>query len=226
MKNTRRTILTHAGLVALSCKVFPSTAQGLDEAAQKQAQQPIVKPFRTVDVPSDKAKVLIFFDFNCPFCAQHHASLMNWKNTAPASIKVIPVPVVNPADTGKFQSQAIAARCYYLAEQMVSGARLDAFTTAVYSMVAKGLTLSDPSTWLRSCQAADINVREFSRRAAAEDQALGIKYSLQKLADYRLRATPSIAIGGKFVLTPDDVFGDEAMFFNMLNGLTSRIISS
>lgn len=223
MNNFRRLIVTHIGLAAFSCQVIPSFAQVKGEASKEGMAS---RPYRVVDVPADKGSVLIFFDFSCQFCAKYHSSLMRWSKSVPSSIKVTPVPVVNSADHIKVAEQTIAARCYYLAASMIGGDRLDAFSNSVYESVGKGLSLRDSAIWTRACQAVQIDVKEFARRLVVENQENRIRYSAAMVLAYQLKATPSIGIGGKYVLTPDDVNGDSTMFFNILNGLTSKTILS
>lgn len=221
MNKVRRALLAHFAIAPLSCQVSSTLAQTID-APKSNA----VTPFRSVDVPEDGKRIFVFFDFSCPFCAKYHPNISSWARTVPPGLKVILVPVVNPSDKIRLQEQAIAARCYYTAASMISGSQLTGFTQSVYDSVARGSSLTSQSIWLSACGSARIDPKEFARRIAGNDQATAIRYSSQKVIEYKLKSTPSIAIGGRYVLTPDDVHGDESMFFNILNGLTSRVVTT
>jgi thiol:disulfide interchange protein DsbA len=47
----------------------------------------------------------------------------------------------------------------------------------------------------------------------------------RRLVAYRVGCTPSVAIGGRFVITPDNTNGDQAMFYQLANGMVSKAIA-
>lgn len=49
-----------------------------------------------------------------------------------------------------------------------------------------------------------------------------LRDAFDKLVSYRIDATPSIAIGGRYVITPDNTNGDQELFFKLANGMVSK----
>lgn len=196
--------------------------QAADSIQQNVASN--YKPFRIVNVPEDGQRVLVFFDFSCPFCAQYHEQLSRWSLTVPKSVKTLFVPVVNTAEVTKLSRQIVAANCYYSAFSIASQQQMIAFLSSVYESAQEGFNLMAPAPWAKAVKVAKIDPVKFQKTVAAQRFESQIQMSAWKVAQYALRATPSVSVGGKYVMTPDDVMGDMPMFFNILNGLTSEII--
>lgn len=193
-----------------------------DQSAAKSNEPE--RPFRSVNVPEDGRRVLFFFDFACPYCARFHEPLLNWAGTVPGSVQTMFVPVVNMADTARRREQLIAAKCFYAAHEIASKAQMGRFLASVYDQYQNAHTLASRPMWVAAVKAAGINLNSFSTELASDRGNAQIQYAARKLVQYAVRATPSVAVGGKYVMTPEDVQGDEAMFFNILNGLTSEIL--
>lgn len=182
------------------------------------------RPFRSVNVPEDGRRVIFFFDFACPYCARYHEPLMNWASTVPQGVQTMFVPVVNMADVARRRDQIIAAKCFYSAFQVATKEQMGRFLGSVYEQYQSTHSLASKPMWAKAVKAAGIDLRAFTTELSSDRSDFQIQYAARKAVQYALRATPSVAVGGKYVLTPEDVLGDEAMFFNILNGLTSEIL--
>jgi len=218
MINSRRN-LTQALALSMLSSSLPVFAQA--DAKSEEAKL----PFRNVHVPVDKAKILFFFDFSCKFCAVYHMPFLKWAATVPSGVLVTSIPVVNPHDQAKLKDQIIAARCYYAAAAIAKGNQLSVFITTVYDQIATGKEIHDRSVWVAAIQRSGIDSQRFGRGIKSNSHLLDIRFASDKVVAYDLRATPSVAIAGKHVVIPDDVNGDQQMFFNILNGLTSKSLS-
>lgn len=182
------------------------------------------RPFRVVTVPEDGRRVIFFFDFACPFCAKYSDPLLTWSVGVPKSVQTMFIPVVNMNDVARKNEQIIAAKCYYAAFQIASKGQMARFSNAVYAGYEESRSLISKPMWAKAIKAAGIDAKNFGEALKSSNNDLQIQYAARKTAQYSLRATPSVGVGGKYVLTPDDVLGDEVMFFNILNGLTSEIL--
>lgn len=217
----RRQFSNTFAFASLSCLVG-GHALAQSQAAPKKDNS--THPFRTVNVPEDGRRVLFFFDFACPFCANYHDPLWNFASTVPKGIQTMFVPVVNVADLARKQEQMIAAKCYYSASEVASKAQIARFSASIYDSYQQTHSLMDKEMWTKAVKVSGINMNKFVAAMKSDNSNFQIQYAARKTTQYALRATPSVGIGGKYVLTPDDVLGDQSMFFNILNGLTSEIL--
>jgi protein dithiol oxidoreductase (disulfide-forming) len=218
MDLSRRNVGKAIALGISSCLVHEVYAEASPDG------KPVPSPYRSVNVPGDKSNVIFFFDFTCPFCAKLHEPFISWSATVPKQVKVFMIPVVGNTDAGKMRDQVIAARCYFAAREVGTPDQLKQFVAAVYSNVANGVPISAQQGWMRAVQTAGMDIGKFGRSIGKSTQLDKIRDAGKQVLDYRLEATPSVAIGGKYVVTPDDVAGDPANFFTLVNGLTSRLL--
>lgn len=222
----RRQLNNALALAPLSCLVgLPSlaTASGKATPAEPTRQDPS-RPFRRVNVGEDGRRVLFFFDFACPYCAEYHSSLMNFQSSVPKQIQTLLIPVVNPAELARKNELIAAAKCFYAAQEVGSRDQVRTFVANVYSLYPQTRSLMNKDMWAKAIKSAGIDIQRFANALNAKANNQQVMFAARKTAAYDLRATPSVAVGGKYVMTPDDVMGDKEMFFNMLNGLTSEIL--
>ena len=217
----RRSLTGALALAPIACLVgSPSHAQ----PAPKSSSPEGVRPFRAVKVPEDGRRVLFFFDFACPFCAAYHDPLLNFSQTVPSRVQTLFVPVVNMADPIRSREQMIAAKCFYAAFEVATRAQVAQFANAVYAAYPDSRSLDDMAIWTKAIAASGINRKAYAAALRSPANDTQVKFAGFKTAQYGLQATPSVAVGGKYVITPDDVAGDQQMFFNIVNGLTSEIL--
>jgi thiol:disulfide interchange protein DsbA len=166
----------------------------------------------------------MFFDFSCPYCALYHEPMVRWTQTTPNSIRTLFIPVVNPADKVRMAEQVMAAKCYFAAYVIASQEQIIRFVTSVYQSQQSGISLTSAAVWVDALKFSGINNKKFSEGVKNKSFDSQVQMAAWKTAQYDLVATPSVAVGGRYVLIPDDVNGDPQMFFNILNGLTSEIV--
>ncbi|WP_234830842.1 thioredoxin domain-containing protein [Pseudomonas savastanoi] len=186
------------------------------------AQEPMPAaplPYKEVNLQSqDARKVIVFFSFGCPVCATYDQVLARWSQTMPAGWSTEFIPVAVP-DKGNY----MAARAFY-AVQDADPARLPAFMSAAYAQIHEGgMEMENPQTWAKAVAAA--KVQGFEKAWANVTQAR-LEGAFAKLLTYGVDATPSLAIGGRFIITPDDVQGDNNMFIQLANGMVSKVIQN
>ncbi|TCV51507.1 thiol:disulfide interchange protein DsbA/DsbL [Pseudomonas sp. 460] len=166
----------------------------------------------------DARKVIVFFSFSCPVCATYDQVLTRWSQTMPAGWSAEFIPVAVP-DKGNY----MAARAFY-AVQDADPARLPAFMSAAYAQIHEGgMEMENPQTWAKAVAAA--KVQGFEKAWANVTQAR-LESAFAKLLTYGVDATPSLAIGGRYIITPDDVQGDNSLFLQLANGMVSKVIQN
>lgn len=202
------------------------TLQSASSQSSSNGEKPKepARPFRSVSAPEDSRRVLIFIDFACPFCARMYESLLDWSVSVPKQVQVLFVPVVVIADQARKNEQIIAAQCYYSTASIANKAQMATFAMSVFNGYPNAGSLTNKELWIKALNEAKIDKKKFMANMGSKNIQMLTEYAARKTAQYRLVATPSISVGGKYVLTPDDVNGDDAMFFNILNGLTSEIL--
>ena len=194
--------------------------------SQTSTQKPKepVRPFRVVSAPEDSRRVLIFIDFACPFCARLYESLLSWSFTVPKQVQVLIVPVIVFADLARKNEQVIAAQCYYAAASIASKDQMALFANSVFNGYSSAGSLTNKDLWKKAVNDASLDKKRIAAALGAKNTQQLIDFAARKTIQYRLLATPSVGVGGKYVMTPDDTNGDDEMFFNILNGLTSEIL--
>ncbi|WP_409748859.1 hypothetical protein [Limnohabitans sp.] len=205
----------------VSCLVGSSLA---NTPSLAPAKEPLNRPFRSVNAAEDGRRVLFFFDFACPFCASYHEPLMTFSRTVPQTIQTMFLPIINVADLARKDEQIIAAKVYYAALSIATRPQINRFVAYVYRAYPLSRDLKDRSMWRAAIMDSGIDVPRFTQAFKATASNIQLTNAARKLMQYDVRATPSVGIGGKYVISPDDVGGDQAMFFNILNGLTSEIL--
>ncbi|WP_237715362.1 MULTISPECIES: thiol:disulfide interchange protein DsbA/DsbL [Pseudomonas putida group] len=174
-------------------------------------------PYREVAAQvEDSHKVIVFFSFACPVCASYDQTFARWAKTMPPGWSAEFLPVAVP-DKGNY----IAARAFF-AVQDADPARLDAFMSAAYTLIQQnGMPIESPDTWTKAVAIA--NVQGFNEAWHNVTQQR-LERAFAKLLTYGVDATPSMVISGKYVITPDDVSGDSALYMNLANGMISKVM--
>lgn len=183
------------------------------------AQEPPTEPFRRIGPNSeDKTKVLAFFQFSCPACRATHKLLDTWGTSLPNSLSFEFVPVVYP------DMSVIASARAWLAAGRLGREAQRTFEIAAYQLIQEGG--HDPvqtATWAVVARQAGLSHSAYSQAW----QQIG-RDDVENLGHVFFRnqvlATPSVVLGGRYLVTPDNVNGNEALFTQLLNGVASAVI--
>lgn len=202
----RRSFLVQAGALL----AVPALA-----SAQRIAPAQAQMPFREVGFRlADSRKVLCFFSFTCPVCAAYHASVAQWGESLPPGWKLEFVPVTLPQ-----RETVIAARAYFAALK-ADPAKIYDFVGSAYTQIQQqGMKQDDPRTWATAARMARITHFEEQWEKISTG---AVKKPYDDLLAYQIAATPSLAIGGRYVITPDDTNGDRDLFFRLAAAMVSK----
>lgn len=172
-------------------------------------------PFREVPLrSSDARKVICFFSFTCPVCAAYHASIAQWGESLPRGRQLEFVPVTLPE-----RETIIATRAYYAALK-ANPARIYDFVGAAYSLIQQhGMRQDDAQTWERAAKMAGIERFAAGWQKVSAD---AVKKPYDDLIAYEITATPSLVVGGRYVITPDDTNGDKDLFIQLASAMVSK----
>lgn len=188
---------------------------GPEEQVQAlKAQMPYreVKPINN----QERTKVTAVISFSCHVCAQYHSTISRWGKSLPSSMEFSIAPVANDYET------SLLAAVYYNTVKN-HPEKADALADSFFSNIQKGLKASDEQFW----KAVERDVGKIELNATRENKvAIGkqINEDIKRLNGYKIAETPSLIIGGRYVITPDNVQGNPNLFIDLANGLTSKVI--
>lgn len=176
-------------------------------------------PYREVaPLKKDARVVRVFFMFDCPYCFQYDASFWQWGKSLPRNWKLEFTPIF----TGQ-PANYIWIRAFY-AVQRAAPANLERFMQLTYiAAQQQKRNLLEQDTWRDIVQDAGINRAAFDTAWASLENSEKLVGPIVDSTDhYRVEATPSVAIGGRYVITPDNTHGNPELFMQLLNAMISR----
>ena len=148
-------------------------------------------------VPDDsKIEVLEFFAYGCGACAALEPKLEQWAKRQPADVAFRRVP----AATTTFKLRGIDnAPLYYTLELMGLAPKLHekVFQAANFDGVLLG-NASDQNKWLAK-QGVDVALFESTKKSFSVDAKS--KAALKLAEQYKISSTPTMVVGGKFILS-------------------------
>lgn len=171
---------------------------------------------KTVD--GDEFTVRTFFSPNCAFSRQYFPFFRNLSRTIPATQKFEFTPLVNKGDGIEYALAFMAVRRFY--PQYVQNF-VEASLQGVQDM---GMS---PRNWAaidRIGKAAHIPV---SLPKLVGDNFSTLQADVNKIVqlqhDLKITNTPSVAVAGTYIVTPEFTAGNSEQFSNLVNGLVSMV---
>lgn len=174
-------------------------------------------PYKEVPyTPEERRRVMHFFSFSCPVCRQYQEPIVRWGRTLPREYDFESTPIV----TGDVGNMA-AARAWQALKVAAPG-KTDIFADALYALVQDdGRSLSQEATLAMAVRMAGVDSTKFVKAWAAVSE-LSLQRIAAKMAEYRLTSTPSIGVGGRYVITPDNTNGNQELFIKLASGVVSK----
>lgn len=203
----RRTFLIFAGLA--SAVSMPAFSNNIG---------PNPEPFKTITpiLPGELKKVHAVISFSCPICAKYHASLNRWGDSLPKEISFDFIPAVTDKDS------AIMA-ALWSAMKRTSPQHLTALASVLYTSVQeKGITPTNSGRLLLDTIAKQIGPRPDFLSAVRSGQFADVEANQLKIANFKVDSTPSIIVGGRFLITPDHTDGNEELFMQLASAMVSK----
>lgn len=198
-------------LIGLCCQTEadPVKTQALDQ----------MRPYIQVKtVEGDEFTVRTFFSPTCAFSRQYLPFFRNLSKTIPNTQKFEFTPVVNKGDGIEYALAFMAVRRFY--PQYVQN-----FVEASLQGV-QDLGMS-PRNWAaidRIAKAAHIPV---SLPKLVDDNFSTLQSDVNKVVqlqrDLKITNTPSVAVAGTYIVTPEFTAGNSEQFSNLVNGLVSMV---
>ncbi|MGH8619703.1 MAG: thiol:disulfide interchange protein DsbA/DsbL [Burkholderiales bacterium] len=192
-------------------------AAGLPVFAQAPGKDyKLVEPPQPTDAPG-KIEVIEFFWYGCPHCFALQPSLKAWLKKKPADVAYTRIPAVFS------QSWVAHARLYYTLDALGEVDRLhDQVFNAIH---LSKLRLADRDSMADWAAARGIDRQKFLdtfNSVAVENRT---RRAIDTTKAYNLDGTPSIAIQGRYVTSPAQVFGDAPSDMNKFWQIVDQIIA-
>ncbi|KLR59001.1 hypothetical protein OX89_04240 [Diaphorobacter sp. J5-51] len=183
----------------------------------------------TPKIKGEEKVVRLLFSYDCPYCRSYHNGLVQWGKSLPTPYRFDATPVITS------NSDNILLAVYgRLIMQGLAPSKIHLYDYTMYTLIQGDPDTGQPAlpklanediirTVLQSSGASGKDLQAFMNA-----QAKGIEKRLPAHASviqrYGLKATPSVAIGGKIVVTPDHASSNAQQYLLLLNAMVSRAI--
>lgn len=180
--------------------VLPDSVEELDEGT---------------DADSDgEIEVLEFFSYSCRHCYRLQPFVKNWLDRKPEDVVLRREHVI-------FNTKTIPlARAYYMAEELkVLSEMHDKIFEALHR---HNMNISSESVLMQLFKGiAEVDSETFKEKYWSEETQDRIRAGNRKVSAWRISATPSLVVGGKYLVTTDA--GSQRTMFQVVDFLVEKI---
>jgi len=163
----------------------------------------------TVGGSTDKVEVAEFFWYGCPHCYDLEPFLNRWKETKPANVRFIQVPV------SWNRQVAVHAQMFYTAEYLVDNGVIEdsvRFQQAVFSeMHQRGNRLLSESAMKSLFASFGVSEAQFDEAWGSFDVDRKLKIASDFARRYSIQSVPAIVVNGKFRTSAQSAGGNAAL---------------
>lgn len=210
------------GLLVVLCLIDPAYAAPTQTWIQG-TNYDVIDPPQPTASSANKIEVIEFFGYWCPHCRDFEPSLESWSNGIAADVALVRIPVVWGAEKrtrqfATFYYTLLALdrldlhhaffNAIYLAKKSDTGS-LQSFEKQRAFVVAHGV----PAGKFEALYRSPAVLRAVDQAAAMTDE-------------YKVIATPTIAIQGMYRTDPTQVQGGWVEFLSLMDYLIARVRSS
>lgn len=172
----------------------------------------------TTDADSqDEIEVLEFFSYSCPACERIEGFIKNWEDRQAKDVVFRREHVIFNA------SSVPLARAYYLAEELKV---LPKIHDKIFEAIHKHrINLAADENLLMQLfkNAAKVDSETFKEKYWARETEDQIREGNRKVATWRISATPTFVVDGKYVVTTESADRNPRTMFQIIEFLTDKI---
>ena len=210
----------------------PDLTQSLPKSAEQPEQPSTLKPYDMIEPPvtGDARIVRLFFTYDCPHCRSYHNGLTQWGGTLPAPLQFHSTPLITSPENDN-QTLAVYGR---LIAQALDPKAVPRYDFAIYALLQGDELRQTPPVGelltthvLAALVEAGIDSERITAYLESEEMEKleeHVPQHAKAVMTYRIKATPSVAISGRFLVNPDHASGNAPQFLALLNGIVSRSI--
>lgn len=171
---------------------------------------------KTTDADSDgEIEVVEFFSYSCPHCYRLQPFVKNWLERKSEDVVLRREHVV-------FNTKTIPlARAYYMAEELKVLSELhDKIFEALHR---HNMNISSESVLMQLFKGlAKVDSETFKEKYWSEETQERIRAGNRRVSAWRISATPSLVVGGKYLVTTDAA-GSQRRMFQIVDFLVEKI---
>lgn len=178
-------------------------------------------PYLEVGRPinDDHGVVREFFMYTCQHCYSANETMTAWGKSLPHAMRY----EMTPAVTGS-PSSLTGAFMFYLVQQ-AAPERLELFNQKVFDAIhARNAAPDSLSTYMQAAQRAGISAGRIKAAWATGIAQQKARKASDLLAAYGINSTPSLAIGGKYVINPEVTGGNYEQFIELANAVVTKTL--
>lgn len=180
---------------------------------------PSTLPYKEVaQFKSDKRLINVFISFDCPYSYLYDSILWRWGRDLPDGWHLQFSPILTTD-----QSSFNALKMFY-AVKIADRNKLEMFMNKTYSAIqTEKRNPMEEKTWTDIVKSCGVDWNKFITAWGNLDNSEQlVAPSVARADHYVLEVTPSIAIDGRYVISPDNTNGDPELFIQLLNGMVSK----
>ena len=189
------------------------------------------KPYQLISpvVSGDKNRVRFFFSYDCQYCRSYHNGLVQWGSSLPKPFAFDATPVITSVDNDNL-TFAVYGR---LIVQALVPKNVPAYDFLMYSLIQGDneagiapksvISLDDVFRAVIKSGVDFTAMQSYLKTNGAAIQKRLPEHGLL-LKTYGITVTPSVALVGRYNVSPDNANGNPQQFLLLLNGLVSRIM--
>lgn len=209
-------IFRGALLWAFCCTLTTAWAQARVNPA---GDADLALPYQMATVSDDADVVRLFFSPTCGFSRQAHLPVTRWGATLPRGMRFEATPVVT-----REPASAIAAAAYFTVSKLAPE-RIDQYTDLLYSVLQDRREPADQlRTYAAVARQVGVDPARFEATVRSAEMRDRVFAAAKMLARYKLSVTPTLAVGGRFLVTSDATQGINSNFFELLNAVASKYL--
>ena len=170
------------------------TAQ-INSSLPYRTLDPVKAPVSGVlgDTRKDRIEVIQFFYFGCPHCFDQQPLIDDWLAKIPADVEFRYLPALRD------DKWITLTRAYFALAALGEEKRL---RRPIYEVINfDGVMLGDEKVLIDRVARNGVDRARFAEAFNSEDTAARLALARKMTADYNIRATPTLVVGGKFLFS-------------------------
>lgn len=168
-------------------------------------------------VAEDKNVVREFFVYSCTHCRDYNDTLTAWGKTLPRGLRYERTPVVTDDAASMY-----GAFGYYLV-WLAAPAKIDSYSNYVFSQIHNyGAPAGSPQTYINAALKMGISKSTIDRTWHDARVTQMVARAAKLTEKYGVKNTPSLTVGGKYLISPEVTGGEYGPFLQLANGVVTK----
>lgn len=168
-------------------------------------------------IAEDKNMVREFFMYSCAHCRDYNDMLTAWGKTLPQGMRYEKTPVVTSDSASMY-----GAFGYYLV-LLTAPAKIEPYSSYVFNLIHNyGAPAGSPQTYIKAALKMGISKAMIDRTWHDSRVTQLVERAAKLTEKYGVKNTPSLTVGGKYLLSPEVTGGEYGPFLQLANGVVTK----